>query len=226
MTSTTQYKKKSNRMSMADELSKEMNLLLENTNLNRKNWGRPKHSASVALPQIYRQNNRQNDTIYNPNSNRNTKANPSDFIPHSLSSSYIYKNYNQPPRILYPENLEDKYKSLYETTETSSSVYTNDINNTTFNTTTATVATNNPSENDYTNTMTSDSESYSEMTTTEQYSEYTSASELPTEQFSEYTETSTDPSNSILYTNSQIYNSSQSKYITYYFIFNYNFLFY
>ncbi|ORX59278.1 hypothetical protein BCR36DRAFT_343227 [Piromyces finnis] len=202
MTSITH---KNKRMSMADQLSNEMNLLLKNTDLNKTNYDKSMYSPSIGLSQMQKHNSTTSYSNNKPINNSNGYSN--DYIPHSsLSSSYMLKNNNnsQNQGTLRPEYLEERYKSIYETTE-SSSVYTNDINNSTITTTTA-ISSDTPSEEDgYTTTSMTTSVSrtgtYSDMTTTEQYSEYTSVSELPTEQFSEYSETSTEPSSIIQYNN-------------------------
>jgi len=216
MSSIQSHKKKNNnRKSMANELSKEMNILLENTNINRnkKSSKSPlSTSGSLALPQKPRKIKMRSSSYNNTpvSSTSNVSAYSNENIQHSMSSSYINKhnknknvNKNNSKRYIYPDDIEEQYKSLYET----ESNYTTEMTSTT-GTTTATYTSNTHSnEDDYTSATTTN--------TTDQFSEYTESSDLRTESYDDYTEsTSGMPTESFSESYSEpsniIYNTSQN----------------
>jgi len=195
---------------MANELSKEMNILLENTNIyrNKKNCqSKLSPSGSVALPQKPRKTKMRSSSYNNTpiSSTSNISAYSNDYIQHSMSSSYIDQhnknknaNKNNSKKYIYSDDIEDQYRSLYET----ESNYTTDMTSTTGTTATATYISNtHSSEDDYTSaTTTNTTDQYSGYT--ESYDDYTeSTSGMPTESFSE----SYSESSNIIYNTSQNY---------------------
>jgi len=180
--SQSQYNmKKNKRKSMADELSKEMNLLLENTN---KNY--PTHTVSMSLPQRnkYIPRVKPSTSYYNTSNPMNTHDFREEYNPYS-SSPHIQKN-RKSLKYSYQESLEEKYNSLYET-ESSSYYTTTEVAH-------AVNASNTPTEedNNYTTTSTNTSD-----LTSDQFSDYTSSSNVPSEFYSDYSKSTEEPSSSM-----------------------------